>query len=129
MEELIAFLNARLDEDERYATAALGLLGIETKWHTVQQLQERGLTRADARFVNRQSSRRALADIAADRAILGMYEGQDGYDLPEGVRDGRDPDEQWADEAVKGALEQVVRIRAARFAGHQGYRQEWAPGA
>ena len=70
----------------------------------------------------------ALADIAADRAILDMYEGQDGCDLEDGVDDGRDWNEQEADEAVKDTLEQVVKIRAVRFKDHPDYRAaEWEP--
>jgi hypothetical protein len=82
---------------------------------------------ADAVHIALNDPESTLAGIAADRRILTMYEHQYGYDLPEGVLDGRDPRYQIADAAIKNALEQVVKIRAARFSGHPGYRPEWKP--
>ena len=58
---------------------------------------------------------RELWNIAADRRILGMLEPRPGLKLPEG--------------AVREALEDVIRIRAARFSGHRDYRQQWKPEA
>lgn len=70
MSDLTAFLLARIAEDETCAYHALGLLGIETDWHKVAVLRERGLTRADATHVNRWSPRSVLAECEAKRRIV-----------------------------------------------------------
>ena len=146
MRALITFFSARLDELGETALATIDINhrvrmrnGVPPpRWVGAEDSSdirsEDGILRVKHTWVRerdhiiRHDPADALADIAADRAILDMYEGQDGHDLPEGVRDGRDPDERQADEAVKGALEQVVRIRAARFASHPDYRAEkWKP--
>lgn len=53
-------------------------------------------------------ARQDLRLTAAIRAILVMQEEQPGYDLPEGVHDGRDPDERNRDEALAGMLADVL---------------------
>lgn len=56
-----------------------------------------------------------LADIAADRAILWKY--QIGNALEAGKYK----------LGYCEALEEVIKIRAARFASHPGYKPEWRP--
>lgn len=70
---------------------------------------------------------RALREVAAKRARLERWLAQSGYYPPDGVHDGRDPDEQMRDEAVKYALEAEVREDAAVWSDHPDYRKEWAP--
>jgi hypothetical protein len=151
MEALIAFWRDRLDEAEAAARAAtpgnwqagpeddhsaagfyaIEIVVLEDPGAAVAELlggpYEGDCTRADAAHIARHDPASVLRDIAADRAILDMLEEQPGRDLPDGISDGRDPDEQEADEAARQTLEQVARIRAARFASHPAYRQEWAP--
>jgi hypothetical protein len=134
VDELVAFLAARLDDEEEAARdmarshpapwsadaafvydAGGGLvLRDEYHWEAI-------------RYAARHDPARVLADVAADRKLLAMYEAQAGYDLPEGVHDGRDPGERERDEAVKDALEEVVKIRAGRFDSHPDYKPEWRP--
>jgi hypothetical protein len=71
---------------------------------------------------------RVAFDVAAKRAILDQYEAAAFHaDLPEGVADGRDPDERDRDEAVGEALEHVVRHLATAYAGRDGYDESWRP--
>jgi hypothetical protein len=143
-DEIAAFLAARLDETEAAAKAATGSLS--GRWHTdvdgnVQDEDTGGggnayiavgpygcsVDDADAAHILRHDPARVLRDVQADRAILAMYEDRDGYDLPEGVQEGRDPDERACDEAIRDVLRDVLEIRAARFSDHPDYREEWRP--
>ena len=72
---IVEFLKARLGEDEAIARNALGLLGMETPWHDIETLRQRGLTRADARHVARHSSRRVLREVEAKRRIVERHSG------------------------------------------------------
>ena len=128
LDGLAAFFKARLDEEEartrallenaRYAAAAVReprLLGREIPgWHSWPDVVA--------------MCAETETGIEADRAVLDLYREQCGWDVPEGVHAGRDPDERMRDEAVRDMLEQVVKIRAARFSGHPGYDAgRWKP--
>lgn len=67
-----------------------------------------------------------ISQCDADHAILDMFEAQPGYDLPEGVEDGRDEPERRRDEGIRDALENVVRETAGGYRHRDGYRAEWA---
>ena len=145
MDDLAAFYAARLGEADAVARAAGGT-GPEGQWARNEDEVGTGYGHlrdgdgdvvvydegapGDVEFdhIARYDPACVLDDIAADRAILDLYQEQRGWDLPEGVHDGRGDDERMRDEAVMEMLEQVVKIRAARFAGHPDYRaEEWAP--
>ena len=146
MDGLAAFWAARLDEDEAAAKAVAGPRARYGTWDvepwydgTGERADLRvrylgditrtgGIELAAANHAARHDPARTFRDVAADREILEMYTEQDGRELPEGVHDGRDPDEQECDEAIKGVLETVARIRAADYNGHPDYRAEWKPG-
>lgn len=72
-------------------------------------------------------SARMRREITVKRAILAMAEGQPGRDLPEGVHDGRDPDEQECDEAIKNVLKDVACVLAAVWSDHPDHDPEWTP--
>lgn len=150
MDDLIAFWRARLDEREKIAREAMRTDGqhweVEGIWEDddVNVVDKDGAVMADKRtkiskvtsLVERGTGEHiaandpasVLADITADRAILTMLEEQSGRYLPEGVHDGRDPAERECDAAVKATLEDVARIRVAKYASHPDYNaSEWAP--
>lgn len=72
-DDLVAWLRRTIEGDKALARAALGLLGLETAWHTVDKLRERGLTRADAQHVARHSSRDTIARCDAELALLDKF--------------------------------------------------------
>ncbi|GIG27172.1 DUF6221 family protein [Cellulomonas denverensis] len=105
MSDLTEFLLARIAEDEYEAHQALGLLGIESEWHTVGALRGRGLTRADAEHVHRWSSRRVLAECGAKRRIVATITEHEriGYDY----------------------AGPILELLALPYADHPDYREEW----
>jgi len=164
MDDLVAFLRARLDEDEAAAKAATAgpwhwdddgdsgdwgndgpdLMSESVTWmdsggggpHLTTVLCGWGhdawgvtIDDADKAHIARNHPARALREVYAKREILGEYEeaAQHPYDLPEGVREGRDDTERMRDEIVMFALEYVVAMLAAVYNDHPDYRQEWAP--
>jgi len=111
---IVEFLRARLDEDEAIARNALGLLGMETPWHDIETLRQRGLTRADARHVARHSSRRVLREVEAKRRIVDL-----------GWHHLGDEDYGWGMEEAK---RQILAIMALPYADHPDYDPEWSKG-
>jgi hypothetical protein len=106
-DDLVAFLRARLDEDERRARAAL------PRWDDdAMEWQDLGdEVYAHARW---HDPARVLREVQADRAILAEYtavrtlQGLTGVEK-DGYRD-------W-----------VLRICVAVYSDHEGYREEWKP--
>lgn len=101
IEDLAAFLNARLDEDERY---------LKSNQHHLW-------------------TQRPLREVAFKRAILEWhYRGLPPVDAPEGLEicggEGGDGDT-WQ-MATPWPCPQI-RALAAIWSDHPGYRQEWAP--
>ena len=120
---LVAFLNARLDEAAARAWAV----------HDVEKcdalLYEEDMAAAAARTPDCDCGypARALREVAIKRTVTETWEGWPDYDLPPGVHDGRDDSERSRDEAVREALEAVVRAFATAWSDHADYRMEWAP--
>jgi hypothetical protein len=111
--DVAAFLAARLDEDEAAAKA----------WLPLGKPDAAARANAAARY----DPARVLREVEAKRNRLQRYLEQPGWDLPEGVQDGRDPDEAEADEAVKAALGYEVREDAAVYSDHPDYQAGWKP--
>lgn len=126
---LTEFLLARIAEDEEVAYQAQGLLGLVTDWHTVENLRERGLTRADSYHVNRWSSARVLTECEAKRRIVDLH----------AITEDRD----WINPSDGPAYQEVnlmcdvcgwfenccdtIKALALPYADHSDYRAEWAP--
>ena len=118
--DLIAFLNARLDEDEAAALANIGAgpgwqrglgddeRGTGPKWPDYQTYDSDDLTAA-TEYIERFRPLRMLREVEADRKLLAAY-----ADAPE-----------FSDPWI--GLDFAVRIRAERFSDHPDYRQEWKP--
>lgn len=108
--DLAEFLAARLDDEEARVSG-------NSEWGDAHgDCYECGTNQA-----------RVLRQVTAIRAILEAWQAQSGYSLPDGVADGRDPDEAMRDEAVKDALEDVVRELAAIWSDHPDYQDAWKP--
>ncbi|MEW2250410.1 DUF6221 family protein [Streptomyces sp. NPDC006975] len=118
MEDLILFLRARLDEDERYAHSAKGLIGVENPWWTWDALKNRfpSLSRGDAQHIERHGPMRVLREIDAKRRLLAIHRPY----VPE-------PD--MACLGCAGGIMftscPVVRLLALPYADHPNYREEW----
>jgi hypothetical protein len=113
MDELIAFLTARLDEDEKAAMTAARLAG--TDWRTNGPIVVAPLRETTAweigevsPFVARHDPARALCEVEAKRAILAEYEAMD-------------------DEGLYHGLSRAIVHLAAVWSDHPDYRREWAP--
>ena len=102
---LIAFLRARLDEDEQLAGGVLEGNAASRSGGLVSTLWDE----EDAR------ARRDLREVEAGRAILDAYTRTDG-DSPRDRDRGR-----W------DGLHAAVRHVAAVYGDHPGYRPEWKP--
>jgi hypothetical protein len=152
MDDLVAFLRARLDEDEAAAAAAQQettgcWTARETDWGGGSVVEDGGgalilpTAANDVHYphVARHDPARVLAEVEAKRKIVDAYlpPGADPHPgLPCINYEGQDPaqyDEYGACErhwqASKTLLHEdfVLRLLALPYAGHPGYRPEWAP--
>ena len=111
MDDLIAFINARLAEWERMAQQALPLqTGSRDEGQPVEHVSwRRGA--GHPQF--------ALHHVAALRAIVAAYAEVARMDIA-------DPEPEFACGRAVG-LGEAVRQLAASWNLHPGYRQEWAP--
>lgn len=134
MEDLVAFLRARLDDDEERAKASAG-----APWVTLQGV---GLTqvlvdaqairdekwkfgtlghvasverKVDADHIARHDPARVLAEVDAKRRLLTQFELRGNS-----VRRTVQP-------ATGGVWDDLLRLLALPYAGHPGYRDEWRP--
>jgi hypothetical protein len=115
---LIAFYTTRLDEEEADALKADATVlppGFPRLTHLVYGLERAGFGLAYQGFAAVHDPASVLADVAADRAILEMYRQSRGAQFPD------------FDGGFATAAEEALAHRAARFASHPDYRQEWRP--
>lgn len=103
MDELIAFLNERLAEDERLAIAARD--EPETGWWWSEDAES-----APERHIARHDPARVLADVAAKRAIVAAC----AYNLE-------------YEEYGHTLAERVLRALALPYADHEDYKPHWRP--
>jgi hypothetical protein len=103
MDDLIAFIKARLDEDEANGRHALAL------WPSTHFTIDPG-SLVIVEFHRRHDPDRDLREIAAKRAILAMDDDSEGY-------------------AYSVAVSRAIVHLAAAWSDHPDYRAEWAPDA
>jgi hypothetical protein len=119
MDDLAAFLKARLDEDEAAASAASpGPWRLNAEGDEVLAVDDVTVAeafalsgrqlRATADHIARHDPARVLREVAAGRAILTAY---------------------WAasSQPEEGGLEAAVRHLAVVYSDHRGYRAKWKP--
>jgi Family of unknown function (DUF6221) len=152
MDDLTAFLAARLDEDEAAARAAIGTpypvppglghgvwaagdpsTGIQDKaaiyGDGMTIYDEGGHTTAQAAHIARHDPARVLLEVAAKRAILDLhYPGAAPHGAPEGMEicAGEESDGDTWEMATRWPCP-TVQALAAIYSGHPDYRQEWKP--
>lgn len=148
MDDLIAFVTARLDEDETEAKAAAAVAGPD--WHhklfldldgaaTTMIVSAAGSPLADtlhrddeemAPFIARHDPGRVLREVGAKRAVIAIHDPSRHPDDPSSVRwcpvciTGRHGyPEEWGDDPYPCL---TLRQLAAVWSDHPDYRQEWA---
>ena len=136
--ELIEFINARLTEDTRIATAA----GYPTWVHedpehapgrivdtdgNVVVYDEGSPSEEEAAHIVRHQPQRIHAGVRSKIDIVDEYEAMlgHGYTLPDGVHDGRDENERECDQAVLDILERIACFMASEWRDHPDFRPEW----
>jgi hypothetical protein len=114
MSDLVAFLKARLDEDEQTARA-----GDDACWH-IDYCDDEG-----PGYHERFDPARMLREIEADRKLIERYDAcVKKYNEYEGTIPCGNDD---LSESIWEYEEYVLPLRAARFADHPDYREEWRP--
>ena len=129
MDDLIAFLNARLDEDEARAQAAAGEWDDESARYEWEDLPD--ATFAHARW---HDPARVLREVEAKRAILTLhalqvtkreqyaYSSYTGEPIPDEY-DGQCEDCGWFDPEQGACL--TLRHLASVYGDHPDYREDW----
>jgi hypothetical protein len=136
-DDLVAWLRAQLDEDERLAKAAavdggpdwapdgtfladlIDPLPSQRRAHPERIFL---LTQEDADHIARHDPARVLREVEAKRRIIDAYE-----EACERVRNPVTADNRAAARIAQFELEGVVRLLAAAYADRPGYRAEWRP--
>lgn len=103
MDDLVAFLAARLDGEEKYA-------------HKIQEQIDGRSAYWDQRGVS--DPARMRREIAADRALLRAFGDACAFHQPY-------PDS--FDAGYRDGLEVAVKLRAAVYSGHPDYNPDWKP--
>lgn len=144
VDELIAFFAARLDEIEQAARAAAG-----PGWHLegltclvfTRAPDVRGIAwcdngrdgdAANAAHIAANDPASVLADVAADRALIAILQvAQEFSDQmfasanPEGIASGEVLGHRMRAATQVLTMENVIKVRAARFSAHPQWRPEW----
>lgn len=111
--DLITFLRARLDEDERLAKECERLGVAEPGGALYEYVQTPFNEHAAAReLADHFGPARVLAEVAAKRGIIDRYEHYRAH---------------VAEYASVATYAHVLRVLAQPFAGHPDYREEWKP--
>lgn len=126
MDDLIAFLNERLAEDERIATAARD--EPESDWWWSEDAES-----APERHIARHDPARVLADVAAKRAIVEMHarEGEDcaiccGEEYIEEHWDGEEETVEHVREPAPYPCRTLLLV-ASIYAEHPDFKADWRP--
>ena len=116
--DLVAFLKARLDEDEAAANAAWG---VEWDWRYIAQPFGERPSIAHTVHIARHDPARVLREVEAKRAMIARYERAAA--LPASVVSFT----HGQDDGYAQACADAIRDAAAVWSDHPDYRQEWKP--
>jgi hypothetical protein len=116
--DLVAFLHARLDDDEQVARDAMGCEGETCSW---TELRTSEAEREQAHN-ERWDPARVLAEVGAKRRIIAVYASWEVL-----ARPGAGFAMEHAAETTRLALFEALRALALPFADHPDYREEWRP--
>jgi Family of unknown function (DUF6221) len=128
MDDLIAFVTARLDEEHFFAYKFVYTDGGEWTSDELARLwwygdppKSRSATDPIIQHAAHCNPARALREVEAKRRILAEVKDQiDGMDAK--------IEEEWGDGPwPTGASDLLVKLLALPYSGHPDYRQEWAP--
>lgn len=128
MDDLVAFLNARYDDDEAYARNAFGDHNdAGPVWHEpssgLLDVGDELIVTNDSqvsRFMERFDPARVLAEVEANRRIVALH----GAEPHECVEYDTNPD--WRATCYERDCP-TLKLLVLPFAGHPDYRQEWKP--
>ena len=114
MDDLVAFLRARLDDSEQVAKAALA------GWGTMPfgRSSGTGINAEALLHAALHSPARVLREVAAKRKVMDEY--AEALRILDGFR------ETGYEEGRREALELACRAIALPYADHENYREEWA---
>lgn len=121
MNDLVVFLNARLDEREAKARASGG--EDPKDWFTVGGLSDSdawNLDLADAEHIVANNPAHVLADVAAKRQIIEEHRDDEGWCLR--CADPPQYDAEWHKYPCR-----TLRLLALPYASHSDYREAWRP--
>jgi hypothetical protein len=122
MDELVPWLRAQLDDDERVAREANPELGAVRSFLELITPE----VEADEAHIVRWDPPRVLAEVEAKRRILDLHAESDfPYDPDDGPGD-----YSWAAKCMTCYGDDpcpTLRLLALPYAGREGYREEWRP--
>jgi hypothetical protein len=118
MNDLVRFLRAQLDDDERVARETTDHLADVWGW---VELAYDGID-ADVAFHDRFDPARVLAEVDAKRRILDLHDA-----MVAGVEAAAGTVLAGASKVRLGAYLNAVKCLALPYAGRPGYRDEWRP--
>lgn len=154
VDDLVAWLRAQIDEDERVAKAATAgpwWYNPAKAWHLPDDLPTRRngeefvganlvpsvatcvaatgpadhpQSMADAQFIARHDPARVLREVESKRRILDALPSDDGYDAG---RAKFSDYESCDDSCVGQVMHEVVKLLALPYADRPGYQEEWKP--
>ena len=135
MNDLIAWLRAQLDEDERLARAAQidelvwqsgpGVSYDTQGWVRAVSNDDSWMicethTRAQSDHIARHDPARVLAEVEAKRAILDLHDSDGGHECV-------GPADAWGTATIHAQTCPTLRLLAQPYADRHGYREEWRP--
>jgi hypothetical protein len=132
VDDLVAFLRARLVEDEQAAqateeragyqwTAGTGMQSARIKGPGMTIYDEGGHGEKEAAHIVRWDPARVLAEVEAKRRILDEFKPR--VDQMDATIEG-----EWGmGNYPSGESDLLVKLLALPYTGHPGYREEWRP--
>jgi hypothetical protein len=120
--DLVAFLRARLDEDEHKARAATQGSWMEKNGNVSDLVADRVYKAVDREHIIRWQPSRVLAEVAVKRRIIAQYEY--AVEHPDEIS----PDGFLVSVPIsRKALRDVVKLLARPYRNHPEYREDWRP--